>query len=290
MRLLPAQTTVQANRPYPFWGQTGGNNFNATSNYNALQAIINKQFSNGLTFSFNYVWSHMLDSQDSGGWGSRGGTQDWQIGNDPSSNYGNSNFDIPNAVKGYVAYDLPFGRGRTFLNSNSVLSELAGGWRISGTMIAQSGNPFTVTNGSNENSQFTGCGNNCQWYPNVIASTSVSSPSLSQWFNTAAFANASAPGTFAWGNEQRNSLRGPRLTVFNMSIAKEFSFGERYRLALRSDWVNVFNHPSFNTPGDVFVAGAAGGGANFGQINPSTQGGGIAVAPRSGQLSAKFTF
>ena len=74
-------------------------------------------------------------------------------------------------MKGYVAYDLPFGRGRTFLNSNSVLSELAGGWRISGTMIAQSGNPFTVTNGSNENSQFTGRGNNCQWYPNVIAST-----------------------------------------------------------------------------------------------------------------------
>ena len=73
-------TTVQANRPYPFWA-TGGNNFNATSNYNALQAIINKQFSNGLTFSFNYVWSHMLDSQDSGGMGQpwwNAGLADWE--------------------------------------------------------------------------------------------------------------------------------------------------------------------------------------------------------------------
>jgi hypothetical protein len=53
---------------------------------------------------------------------------------------------------------------------------------------------------------------------------------------------------------------------------------------LRSDWVNALNHPSFNTPGNSF------GGANFGLINPATQGGGIAVAPRSGQLSARVTF
>ena len=117
-----------------------------------------KRYSNGLSFSVNYVWSHFLDEQDSGGWGSRGGTQYWQIGNNPAANYGNSNFDIPNAFKGYASYDLPFGRGKTYLSGNSVENEIVGGWRISGTFLAQSGSPFTVVNNTNSNSTFTGCG------------------------------------------------------------------------------------------------------------------------------------
>jgi hypothetical protein len=284
---------VQADRPYTAWGQLGGNNYNALTNYNALQATINRHFASGLVFSFNYVWSHFLDEQDSGGWGSRGGTQDWQIGNDPRANYGNSNFDIPNAFKGYASYDLPFGKGRTYLNGNSVTDEVVGGWRISGTFIAQSGNPFTVTNANNENSTITGCGNGCSWYPDVIASTHVGNPGPSEWFNTAAFTNAPEPAlvggvwngvVYGFGNEGRNSLRGPRLTVMNLSLAKSFSVGERVHVEFRSDWVNVLNHPSLNTPGNTF------GGNNFGEINDATQGGGVSVAPRSGQLSAVVRF
>lgn len=297
---------IQGNRPFPAWGNLSGFNYNGISNYNALQTTFNKHFSNGLLFSFNYVWSHFLDDQDSGGWGSRGGTQYWQIGNNPSANYGNSNFDIPNAFKGYASYELPFGKGKNYLNGNSVLDEVVGGWRLSGTFIAQSGNPFTVVNINNHNKDYTGCGENdggtasggdvangCNWFPNVIASTHVSNPNPNEWFNTAAFADAwtpppsTAPGTglpFAFGNERRNSLRGPRLSVLNLSIAKDFKFGERVRLQLRSDWVNALNHPSLGLPGQTF------GGNNFGEINNATQGNGVAVKPRSGQLSARITF
>ncbi|MGA9729708.1 MAG: hypothetical protein WBQ83_03420, partial [Candidatus Acidiferrales bacterium] len=85
-----------------------------------------------------------------------------------------------------------------------------------------------------------------------------------------------------------NTLSGPRLTVFNMSLAKDFRFGERVALELRSDWVNIFNHPSFAAPGYTV------GGSNFGVINGATGGpnvnGGVTVAPRSGQLSARITF
>jgi Carboxypeptidase regulatory-like domain len=291
---------VQSARPFPAWGTLTGFNYNGISNYNALQTTINKQFSNGLLFSFNYVWSHFLDDQDSGGWGSRGGTQYWQVGNNPSATYGDSNFDIPNAYKGYVSYELPFGKGKTYLNGHTWADEAAGGWRIAGTMITQSGSPFTVVNSNNSNQNFTGCGtspsgsatggdvnNGCNWFPNVIASTHVSNRGPNEWFNTAAFDNAWTPSSglpFAFGDEGRNSLRGPRLTVFNLSFAKAFSFGERVRLELRSDWVNVFNHPSLNIPGQTF------GGSNFGEINEATLGQGVAVAARSGQLSAKITF
>ena len=276
---------VQTDRPFPAWGQLGGNTYNAVSNYDAMQAQITKRFSNGLNFSFNYVWSHMLDEQDSSGWGSRGGTQVWQIGNNPGANYGNSNFDIRNAFKGYFAYELPFGKGKQFLSSSSnIENELVGGWRLSGTFITQSGNPFTVTNNTNNNNKYTGCGNNCSWYPNVVGSTGVSNPGPNEWFNTAAFVNAAPAGQFAFGDETRNSLIGPKLTVLNLSIAKAFSITERVHLELRSDWVNALNHPSLNRPGNVL------GASNFGQINNATQGNGVAVAPRSGQLSARVTF
>jgi hypothetical protein len=291
---------VQADRPFPGWGNLSGYNYNGISNYNALQTTINKHFSNGLLFSFNYVWSHFLDDQDSGGWGSRGGTQYWQISGNPSANYGNSNFDIPNAFKGYASYELPFGKGKAYLSGSSVMDEVAGGWRLSGTFITQSGSPFTVINNAYVNSNPTGCGlndggtatggdvnNGCNVYPNVIASTHVSSPNANEWFNTAAFANAWTPGSglpFAFGDEGRNSLRGPRLTVLNLSIAKSFKFGERVSLQLRSDWVNALNHPSLGIPGQTF------GGNYFGEINNNTQGNGVSVAPRSGQISAKITF
>jgi hypothetical protein len=112
----------------------------------------------------------------------------------------------------------------------------------------------------------------------------------SEWFNTAAFASPSAPSKanpnelFAFGNEGRNLLRGPRLSVVNLSLAKRLSFKERYHLELRADFVNALNHPSLGIPGQTM------GAANFGEINAATQNGGVAVAPRSGQLSALFSF
>jgi len=273
------------------WGNLGGNNYNGISNYNALQLQLTKRYSNGLLFSVNYVYSHFLDDQDSSGWGNRGGTQFWQIGNDPKANYGNSNFDIPQAFKGYASYELPFGKGKRYASeANKLVDAAVGGWRVAGTFVTQSGNPFTIV--ASTNNSFSDCGNNCYWYVNRVgnphAGASVpagSPPGTIAFFNPAAYA-LPTPGTF--GDNGRNTLSGPRLTVFNMSLAKNFRFGERVALELRSDWVNIFNHPSFAAPGYTL------GGSNFGVINGATGGpnvnGGVTVAPRSGQLSARVTF
>jgi carboxypeptidase family protein len=291
---------VQADRPFPAWGTLTGYNYNALSNYNALQTLITKRYTNGLLFSANFVWSHMLDDQDSGGWGSRGGTQYWQLGNNPAANYGNSNFDIPIAFKGYASYDLPFGQGKQFLNNSKPLDLIVGGWRFAGTWLVQSGNPFTVVMNDNMNATITGCGvggtasggdvnNGCNWFPNVTGN--VNGPkTTSEWFNTAAFVSPSAPSKtdpsalFEFGNEGRNILRGPRLSVVNLSLAKAVRFKERYSLELRADFVNALNHPSLGLPGQTL------GAPNFGEINAATQNGGVSVAPRSGQLSALFSF
>jgi Carboxypeptidase regulatory-like domain len=277
--VLAAGPTTQAERPFPIFGSIGGNMYNAISNYNSLQFGLTKRYSNGLTFQTNYVWSHFLDDQDSSGWGSRGGTQNWQNGSNPAANYGDSNFDIPHSFKGIVSYELPFGSGKAHLNnSNGAMDAFVGGWRVSGTFITQSGNPFTVIDGLNNS--YSQCGNGCTWYPNVVGNPFSNVPA-GDYFNPAAFAVASN-GTF--GNSGRNTLRGPRLTVFNMSLAKGFHFKERFGLELRADFVNVFNHPSFQPPHNDINQ------ANFGQIDSSLTGNGTTVAPRSGQLSARFTF
>jgi hypothetical protein len=296
--VLAAGPTTQAERPYPLFGNISGNFYNGISNYNALQVGVVKRYSYGLTFQANYVWSHFLDDQDSGGWGSRGGVQNWQIGNDPAANYGNSNFDIPQAFKAIVAYELPFGRNKNYLHNGVVSDALVGGWRLSSTFITQSGNPFTVID--TKNYTYSQCGNGCVAYPNVIGNPFSNVPA-GYYFNPAAFAQPS-PGTF--GNEGRNFLRGPRLTVMNLSLGKQFHFGERFGLELRADFVNALNHPSFQAPhSDIGSACVVAGGAaipcgtsNFGIIDASAPGfgpgnsNGIAVAPRSGQLSARFTF
>src|SRR6202011_5416888 len=120
-------------------------------------------------------------------------------------------------------------------------------WQSSGTIVLQSGQPFSVsmkTDNSFAQSQ------NSQWYPNVIGNPVLSSHGAfhgtNQWFNEAAFAQP-APGTF--GNFRRNTLYGPGLNRVNFSLGKTFAIHESIGLQIRADANNVFNHPSFGLPG-----------------------------------------
>ena len=58
-----------------------------------------------------------------------------------TQNYSNSNFDIRQMFKGEVVYQLPFGKGKMFMNDNLIADEVLGGWELSSTYIAQGGNP-----------------------------------------------------------------------------------------------------------------------------------------------------
>ena len=271
-------TSSNADRPYPqFQGlSSSSGTSNAVSNYNSFQAQLQRRFSKGLTFSGNYTWSHFLDDQDSSGWGSRGGTQVYQNAFDPAANYGNSNFDQRHAVKGSVVYDLPFGRGRTFLNNNSIVDAVLGGWQTAATLVAHSGQPFTVTMASSNSHAQAG-----QQYPNVIGNWQLSNQSIRGWYNAAAFAPAAA-GTF--GNERRNSLVGPGLNVINFSLGKNFKYQERYGLQLRLDAQNILNHPSFGNPSTSLSFNSSGTPTTTPTITSTT------IGPRAFQLNARFSF
>ncbi len=238
----------QGSRPFPQFGSlnTSGTpaNENAISNYNSLQAVIEKRMSQGLSLQFSYVWSHFLDDIDSAGWGSHSGATQIQNSFVPSANYGNSNFDIRNAFRGYAIYALPFGKGRQFVNNSAPLDAVIGGWQLAGTLILQDGQPFTPQMSSNTNSYSLG-GNNFQWFPNVIGNPTLQHRGPNQWFNEAAFA-VPAPGTF--GDARRNQLTGPGLEQVNLGLGKTFHFTEGINVEVRADANNAFNHPSLGLP------------------------------------------
>lgn len=268
-------------RPYPAFAGISSNLYSAISNYHSMQLQLTKRLSYGLTFNVNYTWSHMLDDQDSSGWGSTAGPQNWQIGNNPKLNYSNSNFDTRNAFHGFVVYELPFGQGKQYMShGGDAMNALVGGWKISSTFVAQSGNPFTMWD-SNDQSYAQG---GETWYPNVVSGVNphsgtcpdgASVGTLNCWFNTNAFAPA-LPGTF--GDSRRTSMVGPHLWVVNLSAGKIFRFRERFSFELRGDFVNALNHPSFYFPNSDVSSSAVG------VIN------GVTVAARSGQLSGRFAF
>jgi hypothetical protein len=282
-------TDTDADRPYPQFADLQGNTNNGISNYNSVQAQIQKRLSSGLSFNANYTWSHFLDEQDSAGWGSRGGAQPYQNAFDPGVNYGNSNFDMRHAVKGSVIYALPIGKGKRFLNTNSLVDAAIGGWQTSVTFDAHSGQPFTVIT-SNNNSFSRAVGAGASQYPNVIGDPRLSNPTIHNWYNVAAFAQP-APGTF--GNEGRNSLVGPALSEVNFSLGKTFTIREGIGLQLRVDAYNILNHPSFglpnvnNTgPGSIpkISFDASGAPTTVPSITTTT------VGPRAFQLDARISF
>jgi hypothetical protein len=277
-----AQLGPNGQRPYPLFGSinsgsgAGGTN-NAVSNYNSLQTTVTQRLTNGLQFNASYVWSHMLDTIDSSGWGSSAGNLDWQNAYSPAANYGASNFDVRNAFKGSGIYDLPVGKGRQFLNSNSLADAVLGGWQVSPTIVWTSGTPYTVVMSSDNSFSGTGPGKgNGQQYADQIGNPNSPHKDLQHWFNTASFVQPAA-GTF--GNAQRNNLYGPQYLLVNAAVGKTFHIPwEGIGVEIRAAANNVINHPSFDIPNATINGGTEG------QINS------LRVLGRTMQIYGRVSF
>jgi hypothetical protein len=244
--------------PYPLYQGIAGNTNNASSNYNALDAVLTKRMSYGLNLSVNYGWSHFLDDSDGSGWANRDGNLAVQNSYVPKQNYGASNFDVRNAFRGYAVYQLPFGRGKMFLNDNVVADEVLGGWEASSTFIAESGNPVLIVvdpqaSDDNANSEprgivggLTDSGNQVL-YPN-LSGNYKDQRGIAHWYDISAF---SVPAPYTFGTFGRNVLRGPDMTNVDFALGKSFDlWPERgVKFQIRASANNVLNHPSFGQPG-----------------------------------------
>ncbi len=89
-----------------------------------------------------------------------------------------------------------------------------------------------------------------------MGNPSVPNPNASQWFNVAAFSEPQQP--FRQGTAGRNSLRGPNQWESDLSLSKNLLLSERYRLELRADAFNVFNHVNLANPASQIDSSGAG--------------------------------
>jgi hypothetical protein len=242
---------LQLLRPYPQFQSITDVFADSNSNYNALQVQINQRFSHGLTFLANYTYSKSLDTC-SLDFTTSGGCE-YQIAARPAATYAPSQFDQTQRLVIAGAYELPFGAGRTYLNHGGIVNAVIGGWRLSESFTANTGFPFTVF-ASTSNPALSG-----NLFANLIGSPAVSTPTLAQWFNPAAFAN---PALYTFGNSGRDLLRGPEFWDFDFSLNKKFvvpiGTEGRYHVDFRADFYNAFNHTNFAQPNATLGSAATG--------------------------------
>jgi hypothetical protein len=144
MALENPSANTQAAHPMPDFGGSAYTGFGGMSDYNSLQVKLEKRMSHGYNLLATYTWSHALDdaptplgSSDDGGF-----RQDNLI--PVSKDYSNAGFDVRQRLTFNALYQLPFGKGRAYLNQNAVTDVIFGGWSANATFFAQTGEHFTV--------------------------------------------------------------------------------------------------------------------------------------------------
>jgi hypothetical protein len=208
-------------------------NINAT--YNAMVAEINNQSSRYVTFDASYTWSHSLDfNQNQSTQASA--NQPLDPNASLRSQYGNSNFNVPNRFVGYafIKYPNQYTGWKTYLLD---------GWRLNPLVQLQNGLPYSAQTSSFPNSTSPGSG----W--NGAGGSPTYLPVLG-----------------------RNTLSFRRAEVFDVRAEKVLTFKEKYDLQLIGECFNVFNHQnvtSVNTTGYTFGSPTLGDSAK-GYTGPQT--------------------
>ncbi len=272
--VVPLPNHINNNYGYINEGLPAGN-----SSYNSLQVNLVRHAARGVTMQASYTYSHCIDD-GSAAYGPEGANSQGQIDPyDPGLDRGDCNFDLRHNFVANVVYALPF-RGNRLIE----------GWQVSGIFTAQSGSPFTVTDGFDQ----SGINSNAAIpRPNVISGCDpyiekkeVSPSGIVEplWFNTSCYAIETA-GTL--GDLGRNTLVGPRYINFDFALLKNTKITERLQAQFRAEFFNIANHTDFFGP----VGGLFTGSCQVAGLTPADQalcsgsnvgGGGGTPAPTAG--------
>ncbi|MFN0124081.1 MAG: TonB-dependent receptor domain-containing protein, partial [Blastocatellia bacterium] len=269
--------TTQADRFFPNVGnQVVMDSAMGNNHYHALNLRGEKRLSAGLNFLVNYTWSKNLESGSGGNSAMQqnGGTTNpldsWNLRKEKSY----SAMDLPHVFVVSSGYELPFGAGKPFANSNRAARALLGGWQLNGIFTRQSGFPTDIrsTRVAAANQLFATFN-----VPDLVPGQSLYLPNGGPdgWFNPAAFAE---PGTVAnargvnltkFGTLARRAGRGPRTSNLDFSVFRNFSIRERLNLQFRTEIFNLSNTPAFFLPSAASPALTI-GNANFGKFTSSS--------------------
>ena len=242
-----------------------------TNSYNAFQVKLNQRATQGLTLLAHYTYSKAYDN-------------DGSYQPDPHVAWGRSDFNRDSVLVVAPIYELPFGRGKSFLgNIGRAADLLIGGWQVNAALTVGSGLPWTPSYSNCGLDEDTGP---CR--PNLVGGFHVGlsgSPGSFRYFTPGPTMCDSAdvtkcpngvvtqsgpfteptPGTF--GNIRRNSFTGPGEFKTDMSFFKSFTITERVHAQFRAEFFNIFNHPVFGFNVNQTGTGLQIDSSGAGQIN-----------------------
>jgi hypothetical protein len=297
------------------------------SNFNALEAQFQKRFSGGLETLVAFTWEKCL-ADTNGAFNAENGAEGApnQYFFNSRGAYGLCAYDIPKLFNWSAVYELPFGRGKKWLN-HGILSSVLGNWETNYSFLARSGQAFNPSWGGASNICTQSVTQGC--VPTSIAGvaptptdpanlsnaagsiTGYSRPSVlpgcnlyanqstSQWYNPACFVSPSSlavsPG-YGFGNVAIGSMRSMRFMNVDFGLVKNIKFGETKTLQFRAEAFNVFNHMVLGVPGNNNGTSAPSLAPSFSNGNVSYGNATVVSSlangnnPRELQLAAKFSF
>jgi hypothetical protein len=224
------------------------------SNYNALQVDLRQRMWHGVQFDANYTWSHSLGVAESGDW--TGGLPLY-TNRDLRRSYAPTAYDLRHVVHVNASYDLPFGKGRQFLNSNPVVDKVVGGWTVSTIYQFRTGAPVRLSSGVMTYNDYGDGGLVLNGVTPAQLQSAVGvyhdsngihyldPAKVNAWQAAGAIVANTTPGTIG----QVVYLHGPHQTLTDLGLTKVIPITERIQFKFQSVFLNAFNHPIFRVSG-----------------------------------------
>jgi hypothetical protein len=270
-------------RPYTGIGSIPYTEFGGGSSYNALQTSVTRRFAHGFSLGLSYTWSKVLDYTDST---TSAGLATFAPRH--AYNYGLAGYDRDHSFVMNYLVSLP--RASKVWNS-IVTRQLLDNWQISGITSLVRGAPLGIIldtggvdlTGGTDGPRAQIVGNPIRPHGqrtvlNFFNGDAIKLPAINKPGTNGQYSNYV-------GNAGKVVFRGPGVNNSDVALFKNIIFKERVTLQIRSEFYNVFNHPSFNSVDNTAVFTTAGEQTNgtFGQVNNDN-------GPRQIQLAGRISF
>ncbi len=259
---VPRQQLLYA---YPHYTQVGISNVSiGGQTYHSLQVKGQRRYRNGLAAQGSYTWGKSLERV------SILNAQDVTLGDLTNTGLEQrlAEFDIPHTFAAAVSYELPFGKGRPWLNSsNAAMNAIFGGWNINVQYLWRSGQPIEFPNAAPLTNKSAKLSDEQRDALARAQGRDEFNPFFDKWFDTSIFPrSAQAPYTLREFPTRFPDVRSPYLQSWEFSAYKEFRATERVRVQLRGDFQNALDYAYFGRlvtrPNNV-------ADARFGQLDPA---------------------
>ncbi len=274
--------------PFPNWGTIFSTENLGHQNYQALELQATHRMGNGLSYQANYTWAHDLsDAQGDAPTAFQGETRYGLADEDRfaiNKNRGNVVGTRRNRFLLTGTYELPYGRGRRWSNSSSIMNGFLGGWNINTITLLETG-PFLTPTMSVSNDQTNtnpSAADVAVVRPDRVGNPMPAHRTNANYFNINAFAPPPT-GAGRVGDASVGSLEGPGTIAVNAGLAKTIPITEGTHLRFEATFTNVLNHTNFAPPVTDISNPASFGALTTAQTAES-------AGNRTGQVALRFEF